>query len=65
MKKSEKSLNGLIDQKQDIDKIKGGQQLRTHDIKQVEFKKDGEGVSGNVGNKLFVEQGKTVDKPIQ
>jgi len=65
MKKAEKSLNNLTDQKQDIDKIKGGQQLRTHDIRQAEFKKDGEGVSGNVGNKLFVEQDKTIDRPLQ
>lgn len=65
MKKEGKSLNNLIDQKQDLNKIKGGQQLRSHDIKQAEFLRDGDGVSGNVGNKLFVEQGKTVDRPVQ
>jgi len=65
MKNSKKSISNLADQKQDLDKVKGGQQLRAHDIKQVEFRKDGEGVGGNVGNKLFVEQDKTVDRPLQ
>ena len=35
------------------------------DALEAEFKKDGEGVSGNVGNKLFVEQDKTIDRPLQ
>ena len=64
MKKEGKSLGNLIDQKQDLENIKGGQQLRAHDIKQSEFLRDGDGVSGKTGNELFVEQDRTVDRPV-
>jgi hypothetical protein len=61
MKNAEKSLDKLVDQKQDLNKVKGGRQLRAHDVKQAEFLRDGDGVSSPSGNKLFVEQDKTVD----